>query len=126
MNNQKTVLEGNRIIADFMGIKIGVDLYSWRPGCQDPIQEHNLNFHASWGWMMDVVEKIADTPMEDFINEKTEDGGYAYPITFGRRTEIGEWMVKFRGHGVHTADTLLKAAWEAAVDFIEWYNQQKT
>lgn len=107
---KETLEQGNRLIAEFLGWHL------------DP--KRSLKYHSSWDWLMPVVEKIADIPMEGFINEETEDGGYAYPITFGMRTEIGEWMVRFRGHGLHQADTLIQAAWLAVVDFIQWRNTQ--
>lgn len=121
--------QGNRLIAEFHGWKHFPTRKQKGKGYWDFPEWHkaswnadSFEYHRSWDWLMPVVEKIADTPMEDFINHETEDGGYAYPITFGMRTEIGQWMVRFRGHALHEADTLILAAYAAVVDFIEWYN----
>lgn len=111
------VSEGNKLIARFM--KREIITTRW------PDVQTKLRYHNSWDWLMPVVEKIASTPMEKFIDEKNDDGGYAYPVTFGMRTEIGEWMVRFRGHGLHDSDTLISATWLAVIEFIKWHNEQK-
>lgn len=124
------ILEGNKLIGEFMGYRMFDKRYPKNHGIGAPEAEwkdmiiQKARFHESWERLMPVVQKIAGTPMEDFIDEETEDGGYAYPITFGMRTEIGEWMVRFRGHAVHMGNTLIEAAWLACVDFITWYNKQ--
>lgn len=106
MNKDKLVKEGNLLISHFM-------------------EEKSMAYHNNWKCLMPVVEKISDTSIGKLISEQQEDGGYAYPVTFGMRTEIGEWMVRYRGFGLHTAPTLIDAIWEASVDFITLYNQQK-
>lgn len=136
MADRYIIVEGNKLISEFIGWRFVkpdeqdyYDIYfkerrmwsgSWQEAEDVLLKGHK--FHESWDKLMPVVEKISDTPMEDFINEESEDGGYAYPITFGMRDEIGQWMVRFRGHAVHTADTFIQAAWEAVVDFIKWHN----
>lgn len=121
---EKEIIEGNKLIASFMGVKIGVDEINFILGRSQPNRELAINYNESWDYLMPVVEKIVDTPMEDFINEETEDGGYLYLVTFGMRTDIGEWMVRFRGQELYTADTLIKATWEAVIGFIKWNNNQ--
>lgn len=128
------ILRGNQLIAEFMP---DMELYTppnfhyqpyWRQFKDGMLRKEippiRLNYHISWNMLMPVVEKIADTPMEDFIVEG-EDGGYAYPTTFGMRDENGEWMVRFRGHGLYTAATLREAVWEACVDFINSHNDRR-
>lgn len=39
---EDNIIEGNKIIAEFMGVKIGKELYSWRIGCTEPLQEKHL------------------------------------------------------------------------------------
>lgn len=52
------LLKGNRLLAAFDGIEIGISQYSWRPGCQEPIKEQHLNYHASWGWLIPIWSKV--------------------------------------------------------------------
>lgn len=63
-------IAGNKLIAEFMGVKIGVDLYSWRPGCQQPLREGNLNYQESWGWLLPVWKKLRDHPFGDSIGDE--------------------------------------------------------
>lgn len=117
MNTPQTPeqLTGNKLIADFMGLRIGVELYSWRPGCTQPLEEKHLNYHESWGWLMPVIEKISLHPLigaEDY-------GDTCHPITFNMPTEDGKRMFRFRGYAVHEADTIIEAAWMAVVEFVE-------
>ena len=37
-------MEHNKLIAEFMDVKIGVDSYSYRPGQSDLLKEENLNY----------------------------------------------------------------------------------
>lgn len=124
----KEALEkGNRLIAEFDGIKIGVSQYSWRPGCQEPIKEQHLNYHASWGWLMPVIEKISKIEIERRYDDDLEKWVIwtHHPITFGMLDDFGRPTVRFSASTLFTADTLMEAAWLAVVDFIQWYNTQK-
>lgn len=57
-------VEGNKIIAEFMGVKIGIDNYSWRIGVTEKLKEEHLNYHQSWGWLMPVVGKCKEVHFE--------------------------------------------------------------
>lgn len=59
-------MEHNKLIAEFMGVKIGVDSYSYRPGQSDLLKEENLNYHKSWDWLMTVVEKIESLDLKEY------------------------------------------------------------
>jgi hypothetical protein len=50
----------NELIAEFMGVDFNTELYSWRPGCYEPLQVKHLQYHNSWNWLMPVVEKITE------------------------------------------------------------------
>jgi hypothetical protein len=121
------ILESNKLIADFMGMKIGVDLYSWRPGSTCPLAEGHLNFHASWGWLMPVVEKISRIEFERRYDEDIEKWVIwtHHPVTFGMLDETGRPMVRFYCSTLHFGDTLIEAAYEAVVDFVKWQNEKK-
>lgn len=62
---QEQIVEGNKLIAQFMGVKIGVEMYSWRPGCQEPLREEHLNYHEAWGWLLPVWKRLRDHPFGD-------------------------------------------------------------
>ena len=49
--------ENNKIIAEFMGLKLGSP-YMWRPGSFSPLIIEHLAYHKSWDWLMQIVEKI--------------------------------------------------------------------
>lgn len=118
-------LSGNKLIAEFMGVKIGVDNYSWRIGCIEPIQEKHLNYHASWGWLMPVIEKISriefHREMQDLGDGKIEVIIYThYPRTFGMlNNETCKPMFRYNSGCVFEAETLIEAAWFATVDMIK-------
>jgi hypothetical protein len=106
-------VETNKLIAEFMGVKIGVDLYSWRIGCTEPIKVEHLNYHKEWGWLMPVVEKIE---MQGAIVEiwlslgkgcRIVKGSFKNPVLTVANTE---------------SNSTIEAIYSAVVQFIEWYN----
>ena len=111
----KIIAESNKLIADFMGIKIGVDSYSWRPGVIDLLTEGNLNYHGAWGWLMPVVEKIESMGYEVQIGKHLykkdtnsciiHDAGNALCIEF-EKTGVSKIINTFL----------------AIVEFIKWQN----
>lgn len=118
------ILQGNKIIAEFDGIKLGVSLYSWRIGCTEPIQEGHLNYHASWRWLMSVVEKIESLPADSF------HGMFGVYISGNDciiqgtklRTEPENFHPAY--HNGYTLETKILSTWYAVVQFIKWYNEK--
>jgi hypothetical protein len=111
--SEKETLENNKLIADFMGVKIGVELYSWRPGCTEPLQEKHLNYHESWGWIMPVVERI-------------EDLGYYIGIDrhFCMIGTIDTFGLGIQHLPTVNAVTKIEAVYKQCIAFINWYNNQ--
>jgi len=106
---EKEILENNKLIADFMGVKIGVESYSWRSGCTEPLQERHLNYHASWGWLMSVLEKIDNI-----------DGGAYQTIIYSVSCHIiVDKDTSFMGTGKK-----IDAVYQAVIDFVNWNNSQ--
>jgi hypothetical protein len=121
------ILQSNMLIADFMGVKIGVELYSWHPGSTCPIREEHLNYHASWGWLMPVIEKISLIEFDRKFDEQEERDVVwrHHPITFGMLNEdTGRRMFRFSCSGLFEGDTLIEAAYLAVVDFIKWQKEK--
>lgn len=103
-------VEGNKIIAEFMGEDYGYTDKGWKDRC---------GFHTSWDWLMPVVEKIESI--------KFADGYCGVHIS---SNECTLQHTKFRPNILNsqyhywdtiTHDTKIKATWEAIVAFIEWY-----
>lgn len=117
------IKEGNKLIADFMCVQLGVDKYSWRPGVIDSLKEEHLAYHDQWGWIMPVIEKISRIPLP---GDESRPAGYHetfYPRTFGMLSERGRPMVRINATPVFEADTLIEATWLSVIDFIKWYNE---
>ena len=82
--------------------------YSWRPGVYDPLRVEHLNYHASWDWLMPVVDKIERIKNSD---------DYEVDI-FGNCCDIGG---RFEAIG----KTKIEATYKAVIEFIKWYNANK-
>jgi len=129
---QNEIIEGNRLIAEFLGWKYEVsdgqlDAYfeGERMWCDRPKALHDVllkgfRFHESWNKLMPVVEKVARIPFPD----AQYNGQTYYPRTFGMIADNGQIMVRINASPVILADTLIEATWLAVVDFIKWYNSQ--
>lgn len=123
----RTTEENNRLIAEFMGYKLvdkEWDLYE-TPECMYDIRDTSgdLNmkpagsemcFHSSWDWLMPVVEKIR-------INELVEN--------FNINITCDAIIEGLNGLDIHVYagqyDTTLMVTYQAVIQFIEWYNEQK-
>jgi len=122
----KEIVEGNRLIALFEGYREipNWDVYDFgytrhptiNVGCYGDIQ---LEYHRKWGWLMPVVEKIEKIPMEDGRGEVnpivTIECNYCIISQGGENTIVEVvWADEER--------TKIQAVWQAAVEFIKWYN----
>ena len=106
------ILNGNKLIAKFMGLKIITDEISWF----DTNYKSLGNYDSSWDWLMPVIDKI-------------ETLNYAVTITqnictikaciMGDRTTISHQTGNYT-----TPDTKLYNTYIAAIEFINWYNKQ--
>lgn len=126
---EKKIIEGNKLISEFMGIIVEVKaerLYTSKHFGIKMVQ-----YHSSWDWLMPVVEKISDYHYPDFyIGEKPEEAhefdDYAYPRTFGMRDEEGNYMVRINANSLHKSQSFIEATWLAIVDWIDWYNTNQS
>lgn len=108
----KTTEENNRLIAEFMGFKMINSLQISTPN-GGGIFLSELKYHTSWDWLMSVVEKIENL---GFIFKMQGNATtFLKKGTFNTRI----WNDDFIG------DTKIKAIYNAVVEFIEWYNEQK-
>ena len=115
----------NALIADFMGWeKIeGTERQYQVPGLfpysdyagwviKDPEEMH---FHRSWDWLMPVIENISRIPIEGGNGPNDT----CHPITFAMPDEEGNVMFRFKGGFLSKAPTLIDAAYNAVIEFIE-------
>jgi hypothetical protein len=97
--NKTEIIEGNKLIADFMG---------WIHHKDENINEMeiaNLQYHSSWDWIMPVVKKIAGIMLSESEVLKKSPMRKWKAITIALEVAEGE------------------ALWLSIVDFIKWYNQ---
>lgn len=119
------ILEGNKLIAEFMGEEVlqinKGDLY---PVIKGEFGLKQTRYHASWDWLMPVVEKVSKIKCIWHDPEPSISDTY-YPRTFGMlNAETGNPMVRLNSTQIFDAKTLIEATWLSIVDFIKWYNDQ--
>ena len=120
---EKDILEGNKLIAEFMGFERITGKYyegfkdkdgkytfpAWRDineyvvDKRTQLADYELSFHKKWDWLKPVVEKIGD-------------------IEFSSVKGMREWMnVNFRESEIHIY-CKIDVVYNAVVNFIKWYN----
>lgn len=124
----KEIIEGNRLIAEFMGGKYDKDTTFpihqdniWIPihgivNCKtvEPGKGKTIQYNSSWDWLMPVVEKIETIKIE----------GYA--INFSIMYTTAHWTpAHWGGLKTYLGRSKMDAVWLACVGFIQWYNNQK-
>ena len=100
-------MEEQQLINNYMGLTVQ----------SHPLLEHlnNVDYKHNWANLMPVIIKIS--------HFKFEDGETAYPITFGMLNEETENpMFRFNRMPLHEAETLIKAAYEACIEWITSFN----
>ncbi len=113
--NQEETLQGNTLIASFMGMEQGVITYPNPEASHHGIGYFNpseLNYHRWWDALMPVVEKIESLNVHfqisgNSVNVGTPSNGEYY------------WQ------GGITYDSKIISTWHGVVQFIKWYNNQK-
>ena len=120
MKTDINILEGNKLIAEFMGLEIITDGISWF----DTNYKSLGNYDSSWNLMMSVVEKIENLEVnsvqvvDEFRiepNQVVVRGWITPKHKFYRVYEIEKMSSIFK----------LKAVWFVVVEFIKWYNLNK-
>lgn len=101
-------MENNKLIAEFMGIKLTENGLAW-----DYINNPIPSYHTSWDELMPVVEKINDTER--------------YEVCIGDShchiTDIENDNYKVRALTLSLqGKTTIEATHLAVVEFIKWYN----
>lgn len=131
MTEEKTVIEGNNLIAEFMGYKVREtgDTTSdkrfgggaWFLYIKDGVTSDSVFYDSSWDWMMKVFRKINDTLFDVEVERQ-------------RRFEftIGSNWAKIKTQSGYTVSykkdidsDLLNTVFYVVVFFIKKYNKEK-
>jgi hypothetical protein len=122
--DSKEIHEGNRLIAVFMGRPYKFNRTKFSDGSAF---EHEVlpDYHIRWDEIMNVVEKIekdvsasiyygfsvtiTDLHCAVWCHEKRKQDGIIYQTPYGQRPS-----------------SKIVAVWDAVVQFIQWYNKNKT
>lgn len=120
MIEEKEILEGNRLIAEFMGGKYDKDTNFpihpndiWLP-THGIVNYTTINigygkillYHSSWDWLIPVIKKI-----REIINVELNVDSFE---------EIRERKLTLNPY-----DYNIEQVYKAVVEFIKWYNQNK-
>lgn len=113
---KEEILEGNKLIAEFMGCEFGHGFWAgagdyFFPGNTATASE--LKYHSSWDWLMPVVEKIEKVGCVVQIWKSNAAGC--------KITKIGSRHEKPKSFTIE-GNSLIEAVYETVVDFIKWHN----
>ena len=121
---EKEVLEGNKLIAEFMGVAPVYDdeyeMYQVIQVIEDVEDEQHfftpkeMLFHSDWNWLMEVVDKLDYLGAKVTIGRMKGDIEYIDPLNAENKVEVGI-----------ACGVKITAVYAAIVQFINWYNSNK-
>ena len=139
--------ENNKIIAEFMGAKEIItetthriykefEMYGIIESIEDRedtkhfYQPEEMLFNSDWNWLMEVVEKIENLPSRTLQGNYylgNEVKIYKAINTNTHYCEIN--LVKESGYRIvsiqFNKESKIKSVYDACLEFIKWYNEQK-
>ncbi len=142
MIDKEKILEGNKLIAEFMCfVKDG---FLWKHGDVKLAQHYpkhifegdntdSFKFYSSWDWLMPVVIKIENLNLADYMYQwEGSEGETRYnfkKITVDIENNYCWIFIDLDldpPHDIcnHMADTKIEATWLCVVDFIKVYNER--
>ncbi len=108
MTPQDTIEAGNVLIAAFDQRKFyGHTINNFGEGTFNKLPE--MKYHTSWDWLMPVCKKLESLPDTENFND----------ADYNKWVENSECL----GEALWTCD--IEAVWQACVQFIVWWNQNK-
>lgn len=130
---QEEIVEGNKLIAEFMGFKPWVDFNIQLGFCELNINKYStyedgmghiphactfkeLRFHSSWDWLMPVIDKIGTILFEDNILPDYIDRSYVKSDCYENDT-TKSILINL------SIFASLEDVYEETIDFIKWYNE---
>ena|SRR5690554_6067869 len=124
---QEEILDGNKLIAEFMGWTQQLDVRErWYGAWFDqhrvrkawPKGHEPLLFHESWDWLMPVVEKIESIVFDENNSFNVTIGSSNYCVIQDSNGEVYEFIEDYK-------ESKLLTTYSAVVNFIKWYNENK-
>ena len=125
----KNIVESNKLIAKFIGWKENKDMeaklisggitYYFQKNDEACIPEA-MCYHSSWDWLMPVVEKIESLPDEE-NNGKFFFKIYQDSVSIFNNGDYINELIEVMGQG-----SRLNNVYQACIEFIKWYNEQKS
>ena len=122
MNTQQSIIENNKLIAEFMGLQITADqkayfielgdskYFNTNKGItQNAMLINRLRYNSSWDWLMTIVENI------ESLNHWVEIYGVGCYV----KPKTTEGYLK-----AFNASTKIECVYNACIDFIKWFNTQ--
>lgn len=110
---KEEIIEGNKLIAEFMGLKLNAREYPKTPYYELHTQfvayVDNLKYHLDWNWIMAVIEKI-------------ESLGYTSCIEQLMSNEYRVFFSQVNSGGTRH-EHKLTCVWLEVVNFIKWRNE---
>lgn len=127
------ILEGNKLIASFVGDCFGLKwseingFYLDENGSMAMPTNRCGFFHKSWDWLMPVVEKIGnlksletDGEWYDFAIQNGKVPKNSYYTYIGH---VGEYSRNLGKLVSVKSESLIESVWLAVIEFIKWYNE---
>lgn len=110
--SEQEIKDGNILIANFMGFPATREELTLSGKRKFKIVDRKLEYHTSWNWLMDVVEKI--------------EGYDDHRVTIFRRCcDIEEvYSTEDSIVEITAQETKIEATWMAIVKFIKWHNEK--
>lgn len=130
MSNTNEIIEGNKLIAEFMGGSIKENLtvngytqmnlpwWAFEVFDFDKLRVAGYDYHKSWDWLMPVIEKIHKMGKMISINFYSDGNS---PI----ECRIYNWVLGGPQHAAESSISI-QSCWLAVIDFIKWYNENKS
>ena len=116
-------MENNKLIAEFMELEKCTALACKDDPCyyyaDNYMKTHDLQYHTSWDWLMPVVEKI--NTMYFYGNPEIRIGKNRVELLCGF-----EEKHIYKAWRISKDISYVKTIYDAVVEFIKWYNQQKS
>lgn len=122
--NSKEILEGNRLIARFMGhFDEEKGFRHFKVGCSSEFLSYDnptvylmIKYHFSWAWLMPVVEKI-ESELGHLVHIVKKD------VMIKENGMISSKEIVSVSCLSHI--TKLQVVYMAVIEFIKWYNSEK-
>ena len=124
------IIEGNKIIAEFMGATISThgvfECANFQEKTAEGYKSYDLIYlcyHSSWDWIFSVIEKITSLGFEIEFNIKPNWDESTFSIYDTKRDNTLVESLNFID--IENCNSLIQYVWICIVEFIQYYNQNK-